>query len=72
MFDSFFIYFLFPLYLAIQAILKVREAEFKMDLEKGFEVDRSNWSRALCSDRAGSTGLANRASVPTVGVFSDK
>lgn len=39
---------------------------------KGFEVDRCIWSLALCSDWSGSTGLANRASVPEIGIFSDK
>lgn len=39
---------------------------------KEFEVDRFNWSLALCSDLPGSTGLANRASVLACGIFSDK
>lgn len=39
---------------------------------KGFEVDCFNWSLALCSDWAGSTGLANRPSVLTSRIFSDK
>lgn len=39
---------------------------------KGFEVDRFNWSLALCSDWSGSTGLANRASALASGIFSNK
>lgn len=39
---------------------------------KGFEVDRFNRSLALCSHCVGSVGLANRASVPASGIFSDK
>lgn len=39
---------------------------------KGFEADRFNQSPALCSDWAGSAGLANRASVLASGIFSDK
>lgn len=39
---------------------------------KGFEVNRFNWSLALCSDSAGSAGLTNRASLPASRIFSNE
>lgn len=51
--------------------LKPGKQNFKIFLKK-FEVKRFNWSLALCSDWAGSTGLANRASMLASGIFSNK
>lgn len=59
--------FILP-HLAIQAILNGREAE----ILTGFEGDRFNWSLTLSSDRAGFTGLADRASVLGSRILSDK
>lgn len=39
---------------------------------KECEIDRFSWSLALCSDLAGSAGLANRASVVAFRILSDK
>lgn len=45
----FFFFFFVPLYLAIQAVLKVKEAEFKMDLEKDLKstVEIGAWLYAV-------------------------
>ncbi len=62
--------FICPIWL-LKLYSKPGKLNFKSILE-GFEADSFSWSLALCSGCAGSTGLANRASVPACAIFSDK